>query len=448
MEVSKLGIYSLGIVAQNKPLSSKVIEVTPIEHASFLHGELTDAAATYSAKGTDASGASYNADILTTSTIKATWLSLGGSNRITAPDVRRGEMVAIYRFGDTDEFWWCTLKEDLSLRRLETVIYAFSATQVEGAKLDDTNTYFLEISTHTKSITLHTSKGNGEPYAYDIQINTGNGFIQIQDDDGNFIKFDSLDQIIQLVNKSGSKIEMNKVDINLESSGSINFKTQTITTNAAISNLTATIHTSTATATHNGMTIHNGVTNHNGDLNLAGNLGAGPGAGGGGNVTMSGNASVGGVLSANILNLPGDMSVGGAVNAGSVSSNGPMTAGSISTGDIKANNVTASGAVSGLNLSASIDITAGGTITGGNIHSNTAMSATSMTATADISTANLTATGTSTLATTSTTDLSVSGAFNAINVAATNMTLTGLITAPNADINTMKLVTLNNKPAP
>ncbi|EKD22558.1 MAG: hypothetical protein ACD_84C00046G0002 [uncultured bacterium] len=164
--------------------------------------------------------------------MKATWLPLGGSNRITAPDVRRGETVVLYRFADSDEFFWVTLIDDFSLRKLETVVFAFSGTKVEGVKMDAGNTYFLEISTHSKMIHLHTSKANGEPYSYDIQLNTAEGFLQIQDDDGNFFKFDSADRHIVMVNRDQSKVEINKTIINFESSDEINMKTRKLTQTA------------------------------------------------------------------------------------------------------------------------------------------------------------------------------------------------------------------------
>jgi hypothetical protein len=288
--MSKLHFYSVGIVAANKLLSSKVIEVTPIESVPMLDGEITDNVNQYQTTSKDASGATYSAAVATTVTVKATWLPIGSSNRITAPDVRRGEIVIIYRFADSDEFYWGTLKDDSHLRKLETVIFAFNADTVEGSKASLDNTYFLEISTHNKVVHFHTSNANGEPYTYDIQINTGEGFIQIQDNDGNFIKFDSKEQQIEMVNKSGSKVEINKADINLVSTNSINLQTKTINTNVTTSVLNATQHTCTATVTQNGDTTHNG------NLALNGNLATG-GGGGGGNATIGGSMSVSGVIS-------------------------------------------------------------------------------------------------------------------------------------------------------
>lgn len=239
-KISQLHFYSVGIVAANKKLSSKIIEVTPIETLTMLSGELTDNSANLKASATDASGKAYDISIASTVSIKATWLPIGVSNRISAPDVRRGEVVIIYRFADTDEFWWSTLKDDMHLRKLETVVYAFSATTKEDTPIGPDNYYFIEISTHQKLLHIHTSKDNGEPFGYDIQINTGSGFIQIQDDDGNFIKFDSNEQQIIVVNKSLSAVEINKKNINLNCSDTIRMTCDKLITNARTSTTSST----------------------------------------------------------------------------------------------------------------------------------------------------------------------------------------------------------------
>lgn len=222
-QMSKLRFYSLGIVAENKKLSSKEVEVTPIEEMPMLDGELAPVATDYNAKAVDSLGSSYEATVEATTTIKAKWLALGGGNRITAPDVRRGEMVMLYKFGDTDKYFWMTQNEDLKLRKLETVIYAFSATTNEGAEMNGETFYFIEISTHKKLITLHTSKDNGEPFGYDIQLNTSDGKLVITDDVGNFILLDSSQNKIQLKNVDGSEYDMEKTNLTVNIPQKITF---------------------------------------------------------------------------------------------------------------------------------------------------------------------------------------------------------------------------------
>ena len=222
-QVSKLRFYSLGIVAENKLLSSKEVEVTPIEEMPLLDGELAPVAFDYSAKAVDKLGSAYETTVQTTTTIKAKWLPLGASNRISAPDVRRGEMVVLYKFGDVDKYFWTTQNEDLKLRKLETVIYAFSATTNEAAEVNGENFYFIEISTHKKLITLHTSKAYGEPFGYDIQLDTGNGRLVITDDVGNYILLDSSLSQIMLRNVDESTFDMKGPNLSVSIPQKIDF---------------------------------------------------------------------------------------------------------------------------------------------------------------------------------------------------------------------------------
>lgn len=241
-QMSKLRFYSLGIVAENKKLGSKHVEVTPTEEMPMLDGELAPVSTDYKAKAVDNLDSSYETTVETTSTINALWLPIGAANRISAPDVRRGEHVILYKFGDTDQYFWNTLNDDIKLRKLETVIYAFSATTNEAAEVNGKTYYFIEISTHKKLITLHTSKDNGEPYGYDIQLDTNNGKLVITDDVGNYVLLDSSQTQIVLRNVDETTFDMKGPnldvtvpqtytvkckDYKLDASGSVDIKSGT-----------------------------------------------------------------------------------------------------------------------------------------------------------------------------------------------------------------------------
>lgn len=226
MRVSKLHFYSIGIVAVNKPLDSKVIEVTPIEELPLLDGDITDNMTTEEFGGEDSSGRKYKDKINSSVSIRATWLPISSSNRVTAPDVRRGETVMIYRFANTDEYWWATLKDDSNLRKLETAIFAFSATQDEQAVTGADNCYWLEISAHKKLVHFHTSQANGEVVSYDLQFNLQDGYFQIQDSLGNYFTLDSVNEHLVLSNKSGSVMEISKDILNLGSKSEVNINTK------------------------------------------------------------------------------------------------------------------------------------------------------------------------------------------------------------------------------
>lgn len=231
--VSKMRPYSIGIVAQNKDLNSNFIQVMPQEDLNMANGEITGDVKEIKTSGSDSHGAAFNTTVKAKSTLTAEWIPMGCSNRLTSPDVRRGAVVMIYQFGDSsDHYFWCTLMQDLNIRKLETVIYAWSATTKEADKLDGKNSYFLEISTHKKLVTFHTSKANGESFGYDIQINTGEGRVTITDDVGNTLLLDSAASRLLIKNSNNSKVEINKTNISIEASDSVSIKCKAYEVNA------------------------------------------------------------------------------------------------------------------------------------------------------------------------------------------------------------------------
>lgn len=266
--LSQMQFYSIGIVAANKNLRSKDIEVVPLEHTPLVSGELTDNVSSYKAKSKGTMKDSFSIEIDTTLSIQATWIPIGNSNRLTAPDVRRGEIVAIYRFSDTDQFWWNTLKNDAKLRRLETVVYAFSNNSKEDVENDANSTYFFEVSTHKKTITVHTSNNDGEPHAFDIQINAGEGKIVIQDDKDNFILMDAVNNRLLLKNADNSFIDINKKSISIISDDLISV----LTKNLSITAKTIGITSETTNVTSNVFSLTSPVINLNGNIAHVGNM--------------------------------------------------------------------------------------------------------------------------------------------------------------------------------
>ncbi len=208
--LSKLHFYSYGIVGQNKELDSDLIEVTLSEESSYFDGEISDTIKKVETSGSDHDGKKYKTKVETTATVKAKWLSFVDTNRMSSPDVRRGEEVVIWRFGDTDQYWWTTLQQDKKLRRLETVIYGFSNCSEENIEMDHTNMYWIEISTHRKVFRLHTAKNDGETHEWDIQLDTKKGTFTIEDNDGGYLFIDAVNRHIKMHNKDKSYIEIDK----------------------------------------------------------------------------------------------------------------------------------------------------------------------------------------------------------------------------------------------
>lgn len=278
--MTQLQMYSIGVVAANKTLTSKHIEVTPIEESPMLEGEITDNEEAYEAKGESPDGEAFQTELKTTASIRALWLPFGDTNRMTSPNVRRGERVAIYRFGDADEYFWTTLTQHHTLRRLETVVWAFSNNSKENIENDSTCTYYFEVSTHTKRITLHTAKNDGEFCEYTFQINAKDGNFTFEDDIGNFVFLDSKEKQIKLRNVDESYIDINKRIITIHSLDKIIMKTKHLEIDAGSSITTKTQTFSESTSTYT-MQASNYTTSTNGykinapTVNFSANIDAG-----------------------------------------------------------------------------------------------------------------------------------------------------------------------------
>lgn len=195
--------YSLGIASENKVLSAPTLKVSPIESLPTLNGEL-------------------KANPKDDASLECTWIPFG-SNRVTPPDIRRGERVMVYRVADTDQYYWTEMGLDDNLRRLETVIYAFNANPKLGdGPLEVANCYYFEVSTHKGLVTFQTSKLNGEQVKYTIQLNPKDGKLAIVDDRKNSFLWDSVNKNMKLQNEQGSFLQLLDKDFNMKIVGNAN----------------------------------------------------------------------------------------------------------------------------------------------------------------------------------------------------------------------------------
>jgi len=230
--VSILKPYSIGTVGANKDSDKSIlgdeIEVADLESRKFLDGEITDNVQVLEGEGEGVGKQQYSASVAVTATIKAKWLSIGNANRVTAPNVRRGEEVMIYRLGNTDKYYWDTLKNHIKLRRLETVVYAFSgeADPSKEASLENENVYFFQISTHTKSVLFQTSQANGEPFGHSLQIDASIGKFIYADTADNYFTVESENKLIEMRNTDGTFFRLNGPDIEYYAPGNINGKAE------------------------------------------------------------------------------------------------------------------------------------------------------------------------------------------------------------------------------
>lgn len=288
MKVSVFRPISIGIVAENKPLMGHDIKVAIPEITPFMDGELKSEPVEHEAEGVDADGNAYVEKIVSDNCVIATWLPRGG-NRVTAPNVRRGQRVQVYQAGDTDKYYWEYFGKDDGMFRLETIVLAINDNPVVDSEDVSTlkNCYFLEISTHAQHVTFQTCKANNEPYAYTFQLNTKTGSFTITDDIDNFIALDSPNHIIRMQNTDGTWAELNRKNINAYAPDSI--------TMVAEKNVTFRCQVFTVEAKTK-VEISTPTTKVSDNMTVGGNLSVG------GNFTLSGGADVGGVINCMKLN--------------------------------------------------------------------------------------------------------------------------------------------------
>lgn len=203
---------AIGTAAENKKLKSNKLLVTPTEKLPFMDGEMVDRVDAIEYEGTDSTGTATAGTSFVSNNIEAHWLP--ETNRRTPPDVQRGERVEIYQYANNDKYYWRSCGLDDNLRRLETVVIGINANPNNGQNgVDPENMYFIEFSSHSKTITLSTSQKNGEVCTYDFQFDMANGKVVLQDNIGNYGFLDSIQRVIELKNALGTFFQLNKQDI-------------------------------------------------------------------------------------------------------------------------------------------------------------------------------------------------------------------------------------------
>ena len=220
LDLSKLHFHSYGIIAEDNPDNDIEVKIFPVEKLYFENGETTvkqgnlDKDELY--KPTDLKVKEKVLKVVPddielrqllpeevlplekTKYLYADWCGINNPNRYTSPNVCKGEKVIIYRYSNTDRYFWDTLGFELNLRKEDHVIdvYSDKPNIDEGnvkANIDEDleDTYYIMKSPRDKIMKIHTTDKYGELTTYDITIKTDEGFIEVIDGKGNFIKLDS-----------------------------------------------------------------------------------------------------------------------------------------------------------------------------------------------------------------------------------------------------------------
>jgi hypothetical protein len=306
---SGLVLYGVGRAAADLVYGSEELRVIDIEKLPNLHGKLNDKSTTFTTTTTDSLGKTHSSRGKISGGTPCTWIDLFG-NRMLPVDVIKGERVLIWRYGNSSDYFWSATSLDTNFRTTEHYIIGVANRRSrKGEKLTRENTYLLELNTHSKLINLQTSKSDGEKYAYNITIDGKNGFLLLKDDVGQVVVIKSAEELVKLVNKSGSSFELNKKNVRVVAPGdytaqvegtySINCNKMLVRAGDALFTIPTTTFTGAVTAA---------------SLTIGG--GAGRGARAGVSCTVLGGMSVGGGLAADQIR----------VGAGGIQSEGPITA--------------------------------------------------------------------------------------------------------------------------
>jgi len=217
-------MYSLGKVAKDPTEDNPYIDVFPIEEITDFTGDLTEVDI-ISEDIKNASDEYIVSKINKEVTIRAKWLNGDNINRVSPPNICKGETVRVYRYGDTDKYFWETLYNEIDLRKNEKVVTAFSNRKTIDEEVDIDKMYYYTFDTINKLVKIHTSTNDGEPTSYDITLDTGDGILEVIDGEGNQVKLESMDGKLYInINKEivadvGNRVEMNvknDMDINLK----------------------------------------------------------------------------------------------------------------------------------------------------------------------------------------------------------------------------------------
>ncbi|AHI60171.1 putative structural protein [Erwinia phage vB_EamM_RAY] len=225
--VSVLKFYSMGVVAAVKSTNSKEIQVIPRETAPMMSGEAEVNPQVITHNGKTSSGDSTQDKVVTDSTIAAIWFPFR-SNRVTAPDVVKGERVVIWQIGDEDKYYWTETGLDDDLRRLETIIIALSGSPAttEDKNIGEGDWYFIEWSSHKKHFMMSNSKMNGEQVQYVIKADYGEAIFSLADDLDNNLVLNSLEALWQITNTDKCLITMSKKNIEIIAQENFNLTAQ------------------------------------------------------------------------------------------------------------------------------------------------------------------------------------------------------------------------------
>ena len=197
--------FSKGVATENLTPGSRTLSITLAELFPAQSGEITSRYDTHQTTGQSAEGTSYASSSKTSSSIVAEWLPFG-SNRITAPNVRRNEAVLVWATADHGEYRWTALGDHDNYRNTEIVVYGFRAAKDYSQTPSQTDSmYCVEINTERGLVAFSTTTARDEYTRTAMVWDTAEGTWAYEDGVKNKIMSEAKSNKIVISNSYGSE---------------------------------------------------------------------------------------------------------------------------------------------------------------------------------------------------------------------------------------------------
>ena len=226
----------IGIVAQDKVANSISIEVLIPELTPVVSGTVSATTGSQTVSLLDLDGGTVHSTVTTKTTVTAYYHG-NSTNRKYPPDVVQGEQVRVFKYANSDKYYWESMGRNDDLRKTE--LYRIEAKNRKSFEdpSDDAHAYSLEMDTKNNQwVRILTSTGNGEEHVYTLLIDAKNSKVQLADEIGNSLTIDSNNSRVLLRNSSKSLLMLNGVDAILAAPETVSIKagTQLIVTSPVI----------------------------------------------------------------------------------------------------------------------------------------------------------------------------------------------------------------------
>jgi hypothetical protein len=161
---------------------------------------------------------------------------LGVLTNLQRPNVHIGEQVGVISLDNDSKYYWFFIGRDYQTRKTEIVRMYVCNKEDHDDKPTQDNAYVAEIDTRVgqKRVFVRTNQNMGEPFGYEMEINTVAGTMYFKDTNGNELHLNSAAQRWFWKNGATESIELipgninvKTVNLNVAATASVNVTTKT-----------------------------------------------------------------------------------------------------------------------------------------------------------------------------------------------------------------------------